>query len=48
MYGPSISGGDAWTPVQRRGILVRGVLGPIEQENLGFPVILGVLMMMSR
>ena len=47
MFGPNISGGNAWSPVQRRGILVRGVLGPLEQENLSFPVILGVLMMMS-
>ena len=47
MFGPNISGGDAWSPVQRRGILVRGDLGPIEQENLSLPMILGVLMMMS-
>ena len=33
MFGPNISGGDACSPVQRRGILVRGVLGPLEQEN---------------
>ena len=48
MFGPNISGGDALSPVQRRGILVRGVLGPLEQESLGFPMILGVLIMMSR
>ena len=47
MFWPNISGGKARSPVQRRGILVRGTLGPLEQENLGFPVILGVLMMMS-
>ena len=47
MFGPNISGGNASSPVQRRGILVRGALGPLEQENLGFPKILGVLMMMS-
>ena len=47
MFGPNISGGDACSPVQRKGILVRGVFGPLEQENLGFPMILGVLMMMS-
>ena len=48
MFGRNISGGDASSLVQRKGILVRGVLGPLEQENLGFPVILGVLMIMSR
>ena len=48
MFGPNISGGDARSPVQRKGILVRVVLGPLEQENLGFPVIIGVLMMMSQ
>ena len=48
MFEPNISGGDASSPVQRRGILVWGVLGPLEQENLGFPMILGVLLMMSR
>ena len=48
MFGPNISGGDVCSPVQQRGILVRGVLGPLEQENLDFPMILGVLMMMSQ
>ena len=47
MFGPNISGGNAGSPVQIRGILVRGALGPLEQENLCFPVILGDLMMMS-
>ena len=47
MFGPNISQGDALSPAQKRGILVRAVLGPLEQENLGFPMILGVLMMMS-
>ena len=47
MFGPNISGGDACSPVQTRGILARGDLGPLEQEYLGFPLILGVLMMMS-
>ena len=47
MFGPNISGGGACSPVQRRGILARDDLGPLEQEYLGFPLILGVLMMMS-
>ena len=47
MFGSNISGGDASSPVQRRGILVRGALGPLEHEKLGFPMILGVFMMMS-
>ena len=48
MFGPNISRGNARSPVQRRGIIVRAVFGPLEQENLDFPVILGVLMMMSQ
>ena len=40
--------GQCLIPSSKKGILVRGVFRPLDQENLGFSVIVGVLMMMSR
>ena len=40
--------GQCFTPSSKKVHYSWGVFGPLEQENLGFPMILGVLMMMSR
>ena len=50
--GHIIEHGNVWRgqclmPSSNKGYLVRGVLRPLEWENLGITMILGVLMMMS-